>query len=73
MDHIWWFGEMDMISVVCNGRDPAVEPENLVNKIITTMKHGVAHGNHTWITVVGTTMPPHRDILYIVQNMCRQV
>ena len=61
MDCIWWFGEINVISVVlCNKRDPAVKHENLVDKIITTMKHGV-----------GTAMPPHSDILYIIQNICQ--
>ena len=73
MDRIWWFGISDMIPMLCNGHlglVPEMEQEYLVDKIISTVRHGVEHGDPSINSVVDTDIR-YRDILYIVQNICR--
>ena len=74
MDRIWWFGVKDTIPVLCDEHlslDPDMEPEWLANTIISTFQHGMAHGDINCSSVVGIGIPCYRDVVYVVQNICR--
>ena len=66
MDRIWWFGVKDTIPVLCNKHlslDLEMEPEWLVNTIISTFQHGMAHGDINCSSVVGIGIPCYRDVV----------